>query len=315
MTRLRRLTPTICAFHLGFGLEDGPAPSLVLLHMRISPWYQFRGARGRVRGGNVPLVSTADDAAAGAYPHDGGAGAGRYTPAAYGRLGAVTETPPAGSGCASSGLDDEEGQATRPVGQIHPAGGQSIHTSLTCPARKRAYPFSGMLRDSDRKDTPAGDASWGRATVSSPAIPSPCVRPTNNSPTFPVEAASVFAGVAGRSTLLLTTTVLPEHPVRSVNGHFRNWEAPAVPAPTLVLPASDRPLAGLSGGTPRLFRTPNGGHLAPPFTPTLRGTGQAAGPGNCSPHSRRRTGIDVSVRILDEDVPTHLGVNLRVEEC
>ena len=101
---------------------------------------------------------------------------------------------------------------------VHP------RTSLTRPARKRAYPFSGMLRNSDRKDTPAGGASWG-ITVQQPSAPGPLCAPPNNSPPFPVEAAAVFAGVTGGSTLSLTTTVLPEHPVRSVNGYFRNGEA------------------------------------------------------------------------------------------
>ena len=36
------LGATVKLFHLY--LEDGLAPSLDLLHMRISPWYQFRRA-------------------------------------------------------------------------------------------------------------------------------------------------------------------------------------------------------------------------------------------------------------------------------
>ena len=49
----------------------------------------------------------------GHIPKDGGAGwEGIITAADYGVLGAVTETLPAGFGYASSGLDDEEVQAT-----------------------------------------------------------------------------------------------------------------------------------------------------------------------------------------------------------
>ena len=34
MTWLRRLTPTICAFHLGFGLGDGDAIGLTLTYLK-----------------------------------------------------------------------------------------------------------------------------------------------------------------------------------------------------------------------------------------------------------------------------------------
>ena len=49
-----------------------------------------------------------------------------------------------------------------------------------------------MLRGSDRKDTPAGEASWGRVTVQQPIDPGPR-DPPNNLPTFHSWAASVFA--------------------------------------------------------------------------------------------------------------------------
>ena len=40
----------------------------------------------------------------------------------------------------------------------------------------------------------------------------PPVCPPNNSPTFPVEATTIFTGDPGGSPLSLTTTILPEHP-------------------------------------------------------------------------------------------------------
>ena len=52
----------------------------------------------------------------GHIPEDGGAGRGgdgdHHRRRLRGRFGAVTETLPAGFGCASSDLDDEEVQAT-----------------------------------------------------------------------------------------------------------------------------------------------------------------------------------------------------------
>ena len=49
----------------------------------------------------------------GHIPKDGGTWrGGDHTAAAYGGFGAVTETPPAGFGYASSDLDDEEVQAS-----------------------------------------------------------------------------------------------------------------------------------------------------------------------------------------------------------
>ena len=63
----------------------------------------IRGTPGAHYGpGKVPLVSTADDAAAGAYTQDGGARGS----------GAVSVTLPAGFDCVSSDPDDEEVEAT-----------------------------------------------------------------------------------------------------------------------------------------------------------------------------------------------------------
>ena len=47
------------------------------------------------------------------------------------------------------------------------------------------------------------------------------VRSPNNSPTFPVEAATAWAEVTGGFTLSSTTTILPDHPVLSVNGDMK----------------------------------------------------------------------------------------------
>ena len=48
------------------------------------------------------------------------------TAASYGALGAVTEALPAGFGCVSSGLDDEEVQATGQQVRFTPARGESL---------------------------------------------------------------------------------------------------------------------------------------------------------------------------------------------
>ena len=56
----------------------------------------------------------------GHIPKDGGGGAVTIAAAAYRAFGAVMETLPSGSGCVSGGLDDEEVQAHRPAGQVHP---------------------------------------------------------------------------------------------------------------------------------------------------------------------------------------------------
>ena len=102
----------------------------------------------------------------GHIPKDGAAGRGvTITAAACGALGAVTETLPAGFGCASSDLDDEEVQAAgQPVRFTLQWASPSPYI-VNAPSEEGAYSSSGMLRDSDRKDTPIGGASWGRATV------------------------------------------------------------------------------------------------------------------------------------------------------
>ena len=142
------------------------------------------------------------------------------TAADYGALGAVTETLPAGFGCVSSGLDDEEVQATGQHLRFTRQGDSPSRYIVNAPSEEGAYSSSGMLRDSDWKDTPIGGASWGRATVQQPSNPGPPVRPPNNPPTFPVEAAAVFAGVTGGFSLSLTTTILPEHPGCCPNGEY-----------------------------------------------------------------------------------------------
>ena len=87
------------------------------------------------------------------------------TSADFGGLGAVTETPPAGFGCASSGPDGEQVQATGQHVRFTRQGDSPSRYIVNAPSQEGVYPFSGMLRDSDRKDTPAGGTSWGRATV------------------------------------------------------------------------------------------------------------------------------------------------------
>ena len=87
------------------------------------------------------------------------------TAADYGALGAVTEALPAGFACVSSGLDDEEVQATGQHVRFTRQGDSPSRYIVNAPSEEGAYSSSGMLRDSDRKDTPIGGASWGRATV------------------------------------------------------------------------------------------------------------------------------------------------------
>ena len=67
-------------------------------------------------------------------------------------------------------------------------------------------------------DLPAITAGRGNCPVAHQSRPP--VRPPNNSPTFPVEAASVFAGVTGGFSLSLTTTILPEHPGWFAKGEY-----------------------------------------------------------------------------------------------
>ena len=54
---------------------------------------------------------------------------------------------------------------------------------VNTPSQEGVYPFSGMLRDSDRKDTPVGGTSWGRSTVQQPSNPGPlCAQRTTRPP-------------------------------------------------------------------------------------------------------------------------------------
>ena len=72
------------------------------------------------------------------------------TSADFGGLGAVTETPPAGFGCASSDLDDGEVQATgQQVRFTLQRGRQSPPYMLfNTPSQEACLPFlNGMLRD------------------------------------------------------------------------------------------------------------------------------------------------------------------------
>ena len=92
-------------------------------------------------------------------------GAVTITAAACGAFGAVTETLPAGFGCASSGPDGEQVQATGQHVRFTLQGDSPSRYIVNAPSEEGAYSSSGMLRDSGRKDTPIGGASWGRATV------------------------------------------------------------------------------------------------------------------------------------------------------
>ena len=106
------------------------------------------------------------------------------TAADYGALGGVTEALPAGFGCVSSGLDDEEVQATGQQVRFTLQWANPSRYIVSAPSEEGAYSFSGMLRDSDRKDTPAGDASWERATVQQPSNPGPLCAPRTTRPPF-----------------------------------------------------------------------------------------------------------------------------------
>ena len=90
------------------------------------------------------------------------------TAAGCGGLGAVTETLPAGSGCASGGLEG---------GEVHAAGRQVRFTLqgaspspyiVNARSGEGIYSFSGMLKDSDRKDTPVGASSLTVRQASNP---------------------------------------------------------------------------------------------------------------------------------------------------
>ena len=91
----------------------------------------------------------------------------------YGGFGGVTGTLPAGFGCVSSGLDDEQVQATGQHVRFTRQWASPSPYIVNGPSEKGAYSFSGMLRDSDRKDTPIGGASWERVTVQQPSNSGP----------------------------------------------------------------------------------------------------------------------------------------------
>ena len=106
------------------------------------------------------------------------------TAAGCGGLGAVTETLPGGSGCASSGLDDEEVQAAGQQVRFTPQWASPSPYIVNAGSEEAVYPFPGMLRDSGRKDTPVGGASRRRATVPQPSNPGPLCAPRTTRPPF-----------------------------------------------------------------------------------------------------------------------------------
>ena len=95
------------------------------------------------------------------------------TTTAYGGFGAVTETLPAGFGCASSGLDDEEVQASGQWDRFTLQGESPSMYIVNAFSEERVYSFPGMLRDSDRKDAP-GSAPSGRWCWGFARRPPPC---------------------------------------------------------------------------------------------------------------------------------------------
>ena len=163
----------------------------------------------------------ADDAAAGAYPRDGGTGLGvdhhlrrlRGFGSSHGnaarRVRLRIQRP-----------RRWRGPGHRPAGQVHSARGQSPPYIVNTPSQEGVYPFSGMLRDSDRKDTPAGGTSWGRATVQQPSNPGPLCAQRTTRPPFLSRRRPFSLGPAAGPPLSLTTTVLPEHLIRSTNGGY-----------------------------------------------------------------------------------------------
>ena len=112
------------------------------------------------------------------------------------------------------------GPGHRPAGQVHSARGQPPPYIVNTPSQEGVYPFSGMLRDSDRKDTPAGGTSWGRATVQQPSNPGPLCAQRTTRPPFLSRRRPFSLGPAAGPPLSLTTTVLPVHLVRSTNGEY-----------------------------------------------------------------------------------------------
>ena len=104
-------------------------------------------------------------------------GAVAITAARCGGLGAVTQTLLAGFGCALSGLDYGEVGATGQQVNSPSTGPSPSPYIVNAPSKEGVYSSPGMLRGSERKDTPAGDASWGRVTVQQPSDPGPCEPP------------------------------------------------------------------------------------------------------------------------------------------
>ena len=100
------------------------------------------------------------------------------TTADYGGLGVVRRTLPAGSGCASSDLDDEEVQATGQQVRFTLQGGSPSPCIVNPLSEEGVYPFSGMPRDSDRKDAPGSAPAdrwcWGFARRAPPCWPVVC---------------------------------------------------------------------------------------------------------------------------------------------
>ena len=88
-------------------------------------------------------------------------------------LGAVRETLAAGFDYASGGLEGGEVQATGQQVGFTLQGASPYPFVVNAPGEEGVYPFSGVRRDSDRKDTPVG-ASWGRATIRQYSNPGPC---------------------------------------------------------------------------------------------------------------------------------------------
>ena len=91
------------------------------------------------------------------------------------------ETLPAGSVCPSSDLDDGEVQAAGQQVRSNLQGDSPSPYTVNTSSGERVNPFSGMLRDSGRKDTPVG-ASWGRATVRQASNPGPLCAPRATAP-------------------------------------------------------------------------------------------------------------------------------------
>ena len=74
------------------------------------------------------------------------------------------------------------GRGHRPAGQFTQHGTSPSPYIVNAPSKEGVYSSPGMLRGSERKDTPAGDASWGRVTVQQPSDPGPCEPPRTTRP-------------------------------------------------------------------------------------------------------------------------------------